>query len=128
MHLGALLIDSLLQSMCGFSCTPRSPGYEPLKSGFSVAIAGFFALYQGKPGGRKSVPNYLVHPVRSPYGSTYGSGHKTGKSHKGNCRQTSLVAVFCRLQIIRSNQIGNILLAHLSKTVFLHSAYPFYYT
>ena len=34
----------------------RPPGYELLKSVFSVAVVRLFALFHGKPGGRTSIP------------------------------------------------------------------------
>ena len=37
----------------------RPPGYELLKSVFSVAAVGIFALFQGKPGGRSPLRTTL---------------------------------------------------------------------
>ena len=37
----------------------RPPGYELLKSVFSVAAVGLFALFQGKPGGRSPLQTVL---------------------------------------------------------------------
>ena len=51
----------------------RPPGYELLKSVFSVAVLRVFALFQGKPGGHESVKICPVHCVIIPYGSKHGS-------------------------------------------------------
>ena len=51
----------------------RPPGYELLKSQFSLAFLGLLALFHGKPGGHKSTKICPVHCVMIPYGSKYGS-------------------------------------------------------
>ena len=56
----------------------RPPGYELQKALFSIAQVGLFTLFYGKPGGQKSIPNYFVHCLISPYGSKHGSDIYTG--------------------------------------------------
>ena len=51
----------------------RPPGYELLKSVFSVAVLRLFALFHGKPGGHESIKICSVHCVILPYGSKHGS-------------------------------------------------------
>ena len=51
----------------------RPPGYELLKSQFSLAFLGLFAFFHGKPGGHKSTKICPIHCVMIPYGSKHGS-------------------------------------------------------
>ena len=78
-------------SICGFNCTSRPPGYELLKSVFSVAVLRVFALFQGKPGGHESVKICPVHCVIIPYGSKHGSKMW---SCNGSAKQAAFTAKF----------------------------------
>ena len=76
----------------------RPPGYELLKSVFSVAILRFFAFFQGKHGGHKSAKICPVHSVIIPYGSKHGS--KMWSCY-GSAKQAAFTAKFGLAQPLR---------------------------